>query len=229
MESIKYSLRSLLLEHSGEIWYHGTPDVREIEKEGGFTQRTNSVEYVADPDKYNEIQNKLRQARTNGDDDLYHALIKMVPELKVRYTINKPIFLTNKLNVANTYADPQRAYDYQNAVEKVLRVSVNTNKGLVVNAPGDRFRFIGVDKVKRGFMNAGVDEEVFDKVHKQFNFVSLDKGIKTDVLGAMAQFLGFDYVDVIGVLDSYNGGSIRSTVRMVFNSADLSVIPQISR
>jgi hypothetical protein len=226
MDKIKYKLRSFLLEHSGEVWYHGTPDVREIEKEGGFTQRTNSVEYVTDPDKYNEVQDKLLQARTNGDDDLYHALIKMVPELKERYTINKPIFLTNKRNVANTYADPRRAFDYQNAVEKVLKVSVNTNKGVTVNASGDRFRFIGVEKVKRGFLNAGVDEETFDKVHRQFNFVSLKKGIKTDVLGAMAQYLGFDYVDVIGVLDSYDGGSVKSTVRMVFNPQDLSVIKQ---
>jgi hypothetical protein len=115
--------------------------------------------------------------------------------------------------------------DYQNAEEKVLQVSVNTNKGVTIVATGDRFRFIDLGKVRLGFIRAGVSEQDFDDVFNKFNWHTRDKSkIKTDSIAIIGEYFGFDYIDVLGVLDSYNGGSTKSTVRMVFNPKDITII-----
>jgi len=48
--------------------------------------------------------------------------------------------------------------------------------------------------------------------------------ISAETIAIIAQQLGFDIVDVIGVLDSYEGGSIESTVRMVFDPQRIKII-----
>lgn len=58
-----------------------------------------------------------------------------------------------------------------------------------------------------------------------FKFTLQDKTkIKTDLIGSIGEWFGVDTIDVIGVLDSYNGGSKKSTVRMAFNPKMLKVI-----
>ena len=46
-----------------ESWFHGTPDGREIEKLGGFTQKTVSVPYITDIIGFNELQLKINEAK----------------------------------------------------------------------------------------------------------------------------------------------------------------------
>lgn len=220
---IKGELRkNLVNENTSEIWYHGSPDVRQLEIDGGFTEKTKSVTYAPDPQAYFDIQKQLNDAR--GNEDLYWKLIDKVPAFKKEYIMKNPIFLSDKLVVARTYADANRSMDYQNAQEKVVTVEVIPGKTVKIVAIGDRFRFINTDKVRKGFMNAGVPQETFDKTLQMFNFmVKDDKGIKTDSVAAMGQYLGFDTIDVVGVLDSYNGGSVKSTVRMVFNPNNIKL------
>jgi len=207
-----------------EGWYHGTPDAREIEKEGGFTHKTMKVDYVKNPDGLRNIQLQMNIAKKEGNEDLYWELLNSVSDFKEYYTYKKPLFLTDKYSVAKTYADPQRAFDYQNAIEKVYEVDVNCNKVAKIVATGDRFRFISIDKVKNGFINSGVSEEEIDKLISMFNYyISDNKGIKTDVIAAIGNWLGFDCIDVIGVLDSYHGGSIKSTVRMVLDPTNVKI------
>jgi hypothetical protein len=213
----------LKVEHKD--WYHGTPDVRYLEKEGGFTEQIGQVEYVKDPDKFDELQQKMVQARENGDDEQYHKYLNMVPNLKGYYKMRKPVFLTNNFGVAKSYADPWRSVDYKNAVEKVLKVEVNPGKVVTINAPGDRFRFISINKVRRAFISAGTSEEDIDKAIRMFNYYVQDKqSIKTDIVAVIGQWLGYDTIDVVGVLDSYNGGSVKSTVRMVFDPSNIKII-----
>ena len=201
-----------------ESWYHGTPDAREIQKVGGFTHKTMTVNYVTDTNGLKELQISMKNARESGDMDLYHNLLNKVDDYKKDFTYKKPLFLSNKYSVAKTYADPQRAFDYQNAVEKTYEVDVNCNKIVKIVATGDRFRFISIDKVKQGFINSGVSEEEIDKLILMFNYyVSNNKGIKTDVIAAIGNWLDFDCIDVVGVLDSYDGGNVQSTVRMVLD------------
>ena len=73
---MKSRLRQLLIENSeGSVWYHGTPDSRELEKAGGFSERKISVEYVKDINAFNEIQLKLKNTREAGEMDKYHQLL----------------------------------------------------------------------------------------------------------------------------------------------------------
>jgi len=222
---IRETIRDVIKESNNDkVWYHGTPDVRELEKEGGFTQRYINVEYVEDLEAWDKIQDEIRDARESGNDEEYFNALDKVKGLRKSAKIRKPIFLTDVYSIARTYADPQRAFDYQNSVEKVLKVNVKNGKGVTINAFGDRFRFISVNKVIRGFVNAGIDEQEIKDVIAKLNFaVGVEKGIKTDNVAAIGDWLGFDYIDVTGVLDSYNGGSTKSTVRMVFDPSDITM------
>jgi hypothetical protein len=207
-----------------EAWFHGTPDSREVDKNGGFNNNTTSIDYVSDLYKFNKHQEKIKLARESGDDNTYHKLLDMVSGFKKSFTYNKPIFLSNKYSVAKTYADPQRAFDYQNSVERVYEVDVSCDKVIEIIASGDRFRFLSVDKVKRGFVKSGISESEFDKLISMFGYyINTDKGIKTDMIAAIGAYLKFDCIDVIGVLDSYHGGSIKSNVRMVLNPSNVKI------
>jgi len=222
LDSLREGEQSSLSENE---WYHGTPDVRELEKDGGFTQRYLSISYVEDIEEWDKRQELLRMARESGDDKKYFDILDTLVDLKKTAKVRKPIFITDIYSVAKTYADPQRAFDYQGAEEKVLKVKVKSGNGVTINAPGSRFRFIDVDFVKRGFINAGVDSEKLDKIIRQLNYdTKLEKGIKTDNIAAIGDWLGFDYIDVNGVLDSYQGGSTKSTVRMVFDPSNIAII-----
>jgi len=208
-----------------ESWYHGTPDAREIEKNGGFTHKIMKVDYIKDPNSFKNTQLNMAKAKKEGNEDLYWELLNKIPKYKKYYTYKKPLFLTDKYSVAKTYADPYRAFDYQNAVEKVYEVDVvNCNKIAKIIAIGNRFRFIEINKVKNGFINSGVSEKKIDKLISMFNYyVSDNTGIKTDVIVAIGNWLGFDCIDVVGVLDSYHGGSIKSTVRMVLDPTNVKI------
>lgn len=223
---IKKILKESLNEMANnDIWYHGTPDVRGLEKEGGFSDRSLTIDYISDLGQYSEIQKKLKIARESGNEDEYWKYLDMVPKLKKKYELRKPIFLTNDVTIARTYADPKRSFDYQNSVEKVVKVSVQPGKVVKIVATGDRFRFIDVSKVKRGFVNAGISEAEFDEVLNKFTFYQKNKkGIKTDTIAVIGEWFGFDYIDVIGVLDAYEGGSKQSTVRMVYDPNSIKII-----
>lgn len=205
-----------------ESWFHGTPDAREIEKDG-FTQKMIYKDYINDPDNYKEKQLQLKTARESGDMHLYHKLLNKMNNIS-SFSYKKPLFLTDKYSVAKTYTNPHRAFDYQNSVQKVYEVDVKCEKIVKIIAIGDIFRFISVEKVKQGFINAGVSEEEIDKLISMFNYyISDNKGIQTDVICAIGNWLGFDCIDVIGVLDSYHGGNIKSTVRIVLDPSKVKI------
>lgn len=225
--SLQEKIKRIVSESVGkteDVWYHGTPDARALEKEGGFEQRYISVSYLSDPEAREQIQLKMNSAREEGNDDEYFRLLDISGEMMKQKQVKSPVFLTNNHRVARTYADPRRSSDYQNAEEKVVQVKVNPKNNLKIVATGDRFRFIGVDKVKKGFLSSGVSEEDFDAAVRSFNFYVRDKsGIKTDMIAAIAQGFGFDSIDIVGVLDSRDGGSVKSTVRMVFDPSDIQL------
>jgi hypothetical protein len=209
---------------SNDVWYHGTPDARALESQGGFDQRYIVVSYMENPDERERLQLKMNAAKESGDEDEYFRLLDIAGTMRKEVSMKSPVFLTNKHQVAKTYADPRRAMDYQNAEEKVVQVKVDPKKNIKIVATGDRFRFINSGKVKKGFLDAGVSSEEFDKVFEMFNFYSRDKsGIKTDMIAAMAQHFGFDSIDVVGVLDSREGGRVQSTVRMVFDPSNIKL------
>lgn len=220
-EAIRESVRRVIKESS--IWYHGTPDVRELEQEGGFTQKYISVGYIKDVDAWKEVQSKMSEVRVS-DKDEYFRLLDIAGSLQGNMKIRKPVFLTNVRSVADSYAN-KPSFDYQNSEKKVLKVRVEEGKFAVINAPGSRFRFINTDNVIKGFVDYGANADDVDKLISQFVYShDSSKGIRTDVIAAIGDVLGFDYIDVTGVLDSYEGGSIRSTVRMVFDPNRISIV-----
>jgi len=83
-------------------WYHGTPDVRDVDKVGSFSEKTGSADYITDPQKYNEIQAGLKKARVDGNDDEYFRLIDIAGTLHANMEYKIPIFFTDKHNVART-------------------------------------------------------------------------------------------------------------------------------
>jgi lysozyme len=208
-----------------KVWYHGTPDVRNIENEGGFTQKYIDINFVEDIELWKEKQQVLKAARESGNEKEYFKILDTVDDLRKYTKIRKPIFLTDVYSVAKTYADPHRAFDYQESVEKVLKVKVREGKGVTINAPNSRFRFIDIKKVKSGFINAGVDENDLEEIIEKLNYAEgVESGIRTDNIAAIGEWLGFDFIDVVGVLDSYRGGTTKSIVRMVFNPSDITII-----
>jgi hypothetical protein len=226
---LKTYVTKLLKEHAlaqmNEDWYHGTSDSRDIEALGGFNDKITSVEYVLNPIDLKLNQERLTQARSSGNMELYHKLLDNTSSLKKTFTYNTPLFLSDVYSVAKTYADPKRAFDYQGALEKVYKVETNCNRIVKIVAIGDRFRFINIDKVKKGFIDAGVPEETIDTLIEMFNFYVTDnKGIKTDTVAAIGNYLNFDCIDVVGVLDSYQGGTVKSTVRMVLNPSTVKIL-----
>jgi len=209
--------------NSLNIWYHGTPDGRGIVKDG-FSQNTKSVEYLKDIEGYKDIMNQLEQARIDGKDKYFEILDK-ISDFKDNFTFNKPIFLSNNYRVASTYATEKRAFDYQESIPKVFKMGIkNEGKVLTIYAHNKRFRFIDSDFIKKGLMDGGISSEKAEETISKFNFFSRKDGISTDTIGAIATYLGFDTVDVVGVLDSYHGGTVKSTVRMVFDSKNIEIL-----
>lgn len=225
MSNIKHKVRVSLLEAIDKnVWYHGSPEVNKLEQVGGFTSGTLDVEYVKDMEQFNQFQEQLQHLHQT-DEKAYHQLLNKAQDFKAHYKCKKPVFLSNDLGVAKTYADARRAMDYQNAQEGVVKVEVDAGKTAVIYAPGDRFRFIDVSKVKDAFVKAGISPEEFDKVLSGFNYYLQDKTkVKTDMIACIGDWFGFDTIDVVGVLDSYHGGTVRSTVRMVFDASSIRII-----
>jgi len=211
--------------NEAKIWYHGTPDIRDLKQTGSFSPKTKTTNYISDPLKWNEIQGQLKDARSSGNEDLYFQLLDQAGKLRKQFTYNKPIYFTTNRNIASTYADPQRAFDYQGSEPTVFQAEINDNcKILTVSAHGKRFRGIDVDTVKQALLTDGVSEEEINKYLGMFpNDVKGNK-MTAETLGIIAQLIGYDIVDVLGVLDSYHGGSIQSTVRMVFDPTRIKII-----
>lgn len=220
---IKEEYYTIISNNINEDWFHGTPDARELEKEGGFQERTIVTTYISDLSKYNSLTSEMHKAKNDGNEDRYFELLDKIPKYKKQYKYIKPVFLTDEYSVAKSYADPHRAYDYQKAEEKVIEVDVNCNNIVKINATGEKFSEISHNRIIRGFVESNIPEEKIVELIKMFTFASNRKQLKTDDVGAIAHWLNFDCVDFIGVLDSYNVGKTKSTVKMVLNPKNIKI------
>jgi len=205
-------------------WYHGTPDVRDIRKSGSFSLRTDTTTYLTDPQKYDEIQTEMSKAKAAGNEKLYWELSHELSPLVKDLTYRKPIYFTGNLGVARTYTNPWRAFDYQNSEPSVLTAKINdSGKVLTISAFGESFRGIDTNIVKNALMKDGVQEPIIDYYFDIFRFWINDGRMSSETLGIIAQLLGYDIVDVLGVKDSYRGGKTNSTVRMVFDPSRIEI------
>ena len=204
-------------------WYHGTPDVRGLE--GGFEPRMGNTSYISDPQKWDEMQVQMDQARASGDEETYHELLKKRSPLHKNMSYKKPIYFTKNHSVARTYADPWRSTDYQGAQPSVLNAEIDdSGKILKIHAMGESFRGIKTEIVKDALMKDGVPENVIDNYFASFQNWINDGKMSSETLGIIAQQLGYDIIDVLGVKDNYRGKGPSSTVRMVFDPQRIKVV-----
>ena len=197
IDIINEEVSNFVLNESG-IWYHGTPDVRDINKSGGFVSKTDTTDYVPDPQKWNQVQDALQTVRSqSGTNDEYFKLLNQAGKLRKNLTYKKPIFFTNNHRVASTYTNSARAFDYQNSEPKLLQAEINDNgKILRVPARGQRFRMINADIIKKAFIDAGIPEQEINKYFSMFPTHIRNGKMSAETIGIIAQLLGFDIVEL---------------------------------
>lgn len=210
-----------LVEATTDVWYHGTPEMQNLER---FEGRTLQVSYLTDPALWLSLQAKMQEVERGGPEyfDLINASSKLVQYKKVR----SPTFFTNNHQVAKSYALDARAFDYQRSVPGVVRARIGNGKRLVINARGQNFRGIEVESVKAGLAQAGIDPATIDQALAHFvhQIRGDGKKITTDSLAAIVDELGFDIIDVMGIQDNYMGGGPPATVRMVMDPSLIHII-----
>lgn len=210
-----------LLESSQTIWYHGTP---EFNKFNGFENRTYKQLVITDPDKWEELGKKM-QAVEHGSPE-FHEYLSQRTDLQRHDSVPSPIFFSKNRNIAATYADARRAFDYQEAVPRVIAAHIDDVNPLVVNFHGRNFRGALVKDTINALKRAGHDDK---EIHDVFRSIAgLIRGdgdkISTNMLFYIAWKLGHPIVDAVNVRDSYNGGGSPTTVRIVGDPSLIHVI-----
>lgn len=213
-------LKDILLEVKN-VFYHGTPDSREISKQAGFTKKTKTINYIEDIDRYKELQRQLK----NADYTNRVQIGKEIRSLEKKHTFRSPIFLTDKISVARTYSK-KPAWDSQNSIPNVYKVKTTPSKILTLDIKGKRFDFLDVGLVASAFKSAGEDINTFYNLLQKYEYYQLDniEGVPTDSLVAIADELGFDCIDVLNAEDSYNVGNKLSTIRIMLEPNDIKII-----
>lgn len=196
-------------------WYHGSPEIQKLGDD--FEQRSHSIDYLTDPMKWMQIQQKLDQVEWGGDE--YMNLLDAAGALRAYKTVRSPVFMSDKHSVANTYADDRRAFDYQAAVPGIATVEVADGKTLTINGAGQDFRGITTDSVRDGLRKAGIDDARIEYTLAQFiHQIRGDGGtLSTHSLAAIVDELGFDIIDITRIKDNYMGKGPPATVRMVMD------------
>jgi hypothetical protein len=192
-------------EEDAMAWFHGSPDIRDISAAGGFVQRFETWRVLPDP---------FDPAEAEAD----------------VVTMRKPVFLSSLRAVAATYADDRRAFDYQAAVPFTLEVEVDEEsaKILRIDAEGRSFRGISIEAVRWSLDPFwSIDPSLRDDFEARLTRHPVrgrgDGMMSASDLGAIAQGLGFDIVDVADVFDAHDGKGRPSTVRMVFDAGRLEI------
>lgn len=222
------NIKKYLTENSSskKVWYHGSADGRSLKQ--GFEQRSTKVTYISDPEKLRQLQDEMKKSRAEGNNDAYWKALNQVDDCMTYVTMKMPLFFTDKESVARTYAYDKKAFDYQNSEPGIFEFHIDEGRNANIFAPGRRFRHIEIDLVKKGFIDSGASPEDVDLAFERLNHPdNLRNKVTNTTIGLIAQELGFDSVDVIGVLDSYHGGSLRSTVRIVWDANRIKKVEKL--
>ena len=201
-------------------WYHGTPDVRPL-RTSGFTARTEPVRCVRD-------MAALRAARTHANEPGISALeghrrLSALEEQFEFVPVPVPVFLSRMRDTAATYANDQRAFDYQGAEPAVLEIEGVPEAEITIDAGGETFRGLAWDRIAAGLTSAGDDPDRVARVLEDRLEVSIAGRIRVAKLGAALHLCGYGVVDVVNVVDTHEGRGRPDTVRMVFDPEGLSI------
>lgn len=96
-----------------------------------------------------------------------------------RFADNQSFFFTDNFSMAKSYADPQRAFDYQNAEEGVIGLYLSLQNPLIVNAFNqiwrkfettiDANKIIGTRNLIKFAKNKGYDGVIVENVRDYYN------------------------------------------------------------
>ena len=100
-------------------WYHGTPDVRPL-RESGFTARTEPVRCVRDRAALEAARAHTNEAGISALEG--HRRLSALEDQFELVTVPVPVFLSRTRVTAESYANDQRAFDYQGAEPAVLEI-----------------------------------------------------------------------------------------------------------
>jgi hypothetical protein len=201
-----------LFEITSKIWYHGTPDFKELKD--GFVQKYQNVPYITDINKYQDYKNLLK-TKTSSDDDYFDILDK-ISKLQKYKKIPKATFFTDDISVAKTYADDKRAWDYQNAEPKVLKAHIDLGKSITINARGNKFSNIPMEEILKNFNKDAIMTYLPELENKT--------RIKSDEILTLAYDSNYDSVIFNNVIDTYSGSGKISTVVAVFDNTRIKLI-----
>jgi len=201
-------------------WYHGTPDIRPL-RTGGFTSRTEPVRCVRD-------RAALAAARAHANEEGISALEghRRLTALEAQFEfvpVPVPVFLSRTSGTAQSYANDQRALDYQGAEPAVLEIEQVPEVELTIDAGGETFRGLSWDRVATGVRDAGGDPEALARTLEDRLEVSISGRIRVSKLGAALHLSGYRVVDVVNVVDTHDGRGRPDTVRMVFEPEGLRI------
>ncbi|MFA5311680.1 MAG: hypothetical protein WC375_00010 [Methanomassiliicoccales archaeon] len=143
----------------GPVW-HGTPDSRALNSRPIFDRQRN-VTTIKDQSVANELQSKLNNEAKNPNHptEEYFRLLEQVKENQSEDRQNVPIYFADNYNVAKTYADDRRAFDYQNSTPTVFTFYVR------IKNPKSAIDTQGLGWTKRGGPTA--QEEAIQQAKKE--------------------------------------------------------------
>lgn len=201
------------------IWFHGTPDGRQIRTAGRFEERFETRRVVKDPEGLSaarlEAENPTLSARESADRmsklDAFYDFVR----------IPVPVFLSASRATASTYADDRRALDFQNAEPAVFRVLSECEPAVMIDAGGETFRGLRWGQVEAGLRRAGLPADDVKRTLTQALGRDADARIRVADLGAALWLHGVNLVDVRNVVDTHTGKGQPDVVRMVFDAGSL--------
>jgi hypothetical protein len=137
---------------------------------------------------------------------------------------NRPVYMTDKYSIAESYADDTRAFDYQNATPEVLKVQASPQRVVDIDADGGTFKGIDAAATRQGFVAAGADPQKVDDLVAKYQ--RTDGKISTYALEKMMREFEFEAADIANVRDAYMFSAKRpkSTVRIVMNPETVQLV-----
>ena len=123
----------------------------------------------------------------------------------------RPAFTTDNRAVARTYANDERAWDYQNADPSVLELYRRSSNDAVIDAQGARFRGLYGDDVA----------DATGANLSQYRGQVMDNEVSTDGLGMILRDQGFDGARIRNVVDDYMGHGRPAEVQMTLDPRNL--------
>ncbi len=117
----------------------------------------------------------------------------------------RPVYFTRSRRVAGTYADPHRAFDYQNSTPGIRTQNINArdSRFMQVDAGGGHWSNLTVDMMK-----AAVPEEDHEELMGHINRYVGEKAhrghIMTDDVAKIAHKMGYHGFHIKNVHDDYN-------------------------